>query len=67
MTLNNAYSIYTVLHERQHQQAENGTDRLKVLSMDDVIEAFANSFFITGWLWCTEEIGASSTSAKIKQ
>ena len=41
MTLNNTYRIYTVLHERQHQQAENGMDRLKVLSMDDAIEAFA--------------------------
>ena len=67
MTLNNTYRIYTVLHERQHQQAENGMDQLKVLSMDDAIEAFANSFFITEWLWRTEEIGVSSTSAKEKQ
>ena len=39
MTLNNAYKIiYTILHERKHQQDENKTDWLKQLSMDDVIE-----------------------------
>ena len=27
MTLNNAYKIYTVLHERKHQQDENETDQ----------------------------------------
>ena len=38
MTFNNAYKIYTVLHdEREHQQDENETDCLKQISMDDAI------------------------------
>ena len=38
MALNNVYKIYTVLHERENQQEENESDRLKPLSMDDAIE-----------------------------
>ena len=48
MTLNNAYKIYTVLHEREHQQAENETDRLKPLSMDDAIEELTYSLLQGG-------------------
>ena len=43
MTLNNAYKIYTVLNERQHQQAENGSDLLKELSMDNAIKELTYS------------------------
>ena len=36
MTLNNAYyTRYSVLHECEHQQDKNETDRLKEVSMDD--------------------------------
>ena len=38
MTLNNAYKIYTVLHEQEHQQNENETDQLKPLKMDEAVE-----------------------------
>ena len=49
MTLNNAYKIYTVLHEREHQQAENETDRLKPLSsMDEAIEELTYSLLQGG-------------------
>ena len=37
MTLNNAYKIYSVLHEHKHQQKENESDRLKPLSMDKAV------------------------------
>ena len=43
MTLNDAYTIYTVLHERNHQQDENENDRLKPLMMDDAIEELTYS------------------------
>ena len=60
MTLNNAYKIYTVLNERQHQQAENGSDRLKELSMDNAIKELTYSLLIiAGWLWSTEESSVS--------
>ena len=61
MTLNNAYKIYnTVLHERQYQQAENGSDRLKELSMDNAIKELTYSLLIiAGWLWSTEESSVS--------
>ena len=48
MTLNNAYKIYTVLHEREHQQEENKSDRLKQMTMDEAIKELINSFFIAG-------------------
>ena len=48
MTLNNAYKIYTVLHEREHQQDENETDCLKPLSMDDAIEELTHSLLQGG-------------------
>ena len=49
MTLNNAYKIYTVLHEREHQQDENDeTDQLKQLSMYDVIEELTPSLLHSG-------------------
>ena len=48
MTLNNAYKIYTVLHEREHQQEENESDRLKPLSMDDAIEELVYSLLQGG-------------------
>ena len=48
MTLNNAYKIYTVLHERKHQQDENETDCLKPLSMDDAIEELMYSLLQGG-------------------
>ena len=49
MTLNNAYNIYTVLHEREHQQDENDeTDQLKQLSMYDVIEELTPSLLQSG-------------------
>ena len=49
MTLNNAYKmIYTLLHERVHQQEENETDRLKPLSMDDAIEELTHSLLQGG-------------------
>ena len=38
MTFNNAYKIYSLWHERKHQQDENESDRLKPLSMDGAIE-----------------------------
>ena len=43
MTLNNAYKIYTVLHEREHQQNENETDRLKPMTMDEAVEELTHS------------------------
>ena len=49
MTLNNAYKIYTVLHEREHQQEENISDRLKPLSIDEASRRGTNPFFIAGW------------------
>ena len=49
MTFNNAYKIYTVLHEREHQQDENDeTDQLKQLSMYDVIEELTPSLLQSG-------------------
>ena len=48
MTLNNAYKIYTVLHEREHQQEENETDRLKPMTMDDAIEELTHSLLQGG-------------------
>ena len=48
MTLNNAYKIYTVLYEREHQQEENKTDRLKQLTMDDAIEELTYSLLQAG-------------------
>ena len=48
MTLNNAYKIYCVLHEREHQQNENETDRLKPLSMDEAIEELTYSLLQGG-------------------
>ena len=48
MTLNNAYKIYTVLHERKHQQDENETDQLKQLSMDDAIKELTPSLLQSG-------------------
>ena len=48
MTLNNAYKIYTVLHEREHQQEENESDRLKPLSMDEAIEELTHSLLQGG-------------------
>ena len=49
MTLNNAYKkIYTVLHERKHQQDENKTDRLKPLSMDEAVEELTHSLLQGG-------------------
>ena len=38
MTLNNAYKIYTVSHERVHQQDKNEIDQLKPLMMDEAVE-----------------------------
>ena len=38
MTLNNACKIYTVLHDRKHQQNENETNQLKEVSMDGSID-----------------------------
>ena len=50
MTFNNAYKIlYTVLHERRHQQNENKTDCLKQLSMDDAIEKLVYSLLQSGY------------------
>ena len=49
MTLNNnAYKIYTVLHERKHQQDENESDRLKQLSMDEAVEELTYSLSLQG-------------------
>ena len=48
MTLNNAYNIYTVLHEREHQQNENETDRLKPLTMDEAVEELTHSLLQGG-------------------
>ena len=48
MTLNNAYKIYTVLHEREHQQEENESDRLKPLAMDEAIEELTHSLLQGG-------------------
>ena len=48
MTLNNAYKIYTVLHEREHQQEENENDRLKTLTMDEAIEELTHSLLQAG-------------------
>ena len=48
MTLNNAYKIYTVLHEREHQQEENESDRLKTLTMDEAIEELTHSLLQAG-------------------
>ena len=48
MTLNNAYKIYCVLHEREHQQEENESDRLKEVSMDDAIEELTYSLLQGG-------------------
>ena len=48
MILNNAYKIYTVLHEREHQQEENESDRLKPLSMDEAIEELTYSLLQGG-------------------
>ena len=38
ITFNNVYKIYSLWHERKHQQDENESDRLKPLSMDGAIE-----------------------------
>ena len=48
MTLNNAHKIYTVLHEREHQQEENISDRLKPLSMDEAVEELTHSLLQGG-------------------
>jgi hypothetical protein len=48
MTLNNAYKIYSLLHEREHQQDKNKTDWLKPLSMDDAIEELMYSLLQCG-------------------
>ena len=48
MTLNNAYKIYTVLHERVHQQEENEADRLKPLSMDEAVKELTYSLLQGG-------------------
>ena len=49
MALNNVYKIYTVLHEqRENQQEENESDRLKPLSMDDAIEELTHSLLQGG-------------------
>ena len=48
MTLNNAYKIYTVLHERVHQQEENESDQLKPLSMDEAVEELTHSLLQGG-------------------
>ena len=48
MTLNNAYKIYSVLHKQVHQQEENETDRLKPLSMDEVVEELTYSLLQGG-------------------
>ena len=38
MTLNNAYKIYTCLHNRHHQTDTNVARRLKPLTMDQAVE-----------------------------
>ena len=48
MTLNNAYKIYSLLHERKHQQEENESDRLKPLSMDEAVEELTYSLLQGG-------------------
>ena len=48
MTLNNAYKIYSLLHEREHQQEENESDRLKTLTMDEAIEELTYSLLQAG-------------------
>ena len=41
-------SIYSLLHERGHQQEENESDRLKPLSMDEAIEELTYSLLQGG-------------------
>ena len=48
MTLNDAYKIYSVFHERKHQQDKNESDGLKQLSMDGAIEELTYSLLQAG-------------------